>query len=275
MATNVFTYSGISSADGTVIGYQHGGNGPGLIIVPGVLSTSADYTKIATLLSASFTVYIIDRRGRGGSGPQGAAYGISKECEDVKALQEATGAPYIFGHSFGGFVTLETATRYPGFKGMVVYEPGVSVRDTPWEWIHPYEQALKIGKPRHAFASFVQGAGHTPLSKTPKWFARFILRMMIRGAHWQEIDALLVTNLNEHKEAKKLSDTYSRYKAINSKVLLIAGEKSPAFVHSTNQVVAATIANAQYQTLPGLSHLSPENKEAPETIAAEIIRFLA
>lgn len=277
MAPHLFTYSSIQSADGTFIGYQQGGNGPGLIIVPGTLSTSEDYTRIASLLSASFTVYIIDRRGRGGSGPQGSSYSMSKECEDVKALQVATGAPYIFGHSFGGLVTLETATRYPGFKGMVLYEPGVSVADTPatWEWINTYELALKKGKPRQAFTSFVQGNGHTPLSKMPAWLAGFILRMIIRGDHWQEIDALLVANLNKHREIKKLSGTYSRYQVINCPILLIAGEKSPEFVHTTNQVLANTTADAQCQTLPGLSHLSPENKEAPETIAREIIRFLA
>lgn len=277
MTTNLFTYSSIQSTDGTTISYQQGGNGPGLIIVPGTLSTSADYTRIATILAKAFTVYIIDRRGRGASGAQGGSYGMSKECEDVKALQDATGASYIFGHSFGGLVTLETATRYPGFKGIVLYEPGVSVQDNPatWEWINTYEQALKKGKPRQAFTSFVQGAGHTPLSKMPKWFAGFILRMMIRGDHWQEIDEMLVTNLNEHKEIKKLSGTYSHYKEINSNILLMAGEKSPEFVHTTNQLLANTIANTQCQTLPGLSHLSPENKEAPETVANEIIRFLA
>ena len=276
MITNLFTYSSIPSADGTPIGYQQRGAGPGLIIVPGALSTSENYTRLASMLSDSFTVYIIERRGRGISGPQGSAYGMNKECEDVKALQEATGADYIFGHSFGGLVTLETASRYHSFKGIVLYEPGVSILDTPsWEWINVYEQALKDGQPRRAFTSFVQGAGPTPLSKMPKWLAGFILRMMIRGTHWQEIAALLVTNLNEHKETQKLHGTYARYQEINCPVLLLAGEKSPGFVPTTNQLLANTIRDAQCQIIAGLSHLSPENKEAPEAIAKEIIRFLA
>lgn len=95
------------------------------------------------------------------------------------------------------------------------------------------------------------------------------------GPHWQEKDALLVTNLNEHKETKKLSGTYSRYQVISSPILLLAGEKSPEFAHTTNQVLANTLPLAKCGTLPGLSHLSPENKEAPDTIAGEIIRFLA
>ncbi|MCW3464011.1 alpha/beta fold hydrolase [Chitinophaga nivalis] len=277
MNTTIFTYSSTPSADGTTIGFQQGGTGPGLIIVPGTLSTSADYTRLAHLLSPSFTVYIIDRRGRGGSGAQGLSYGIRQECEDVQAVQAATGATYIFGHSFGGLVTLETATRYPSFKGIVLYEPGVATEDNPaaWKWISTYEQALQNKQPRRAFTSFVQGAGHTPLSKMPRWFASFVLRMMVRGTHWQETAALLETNLNEHKETQKLRGTYQHYQGITSKVLLLSGDKSPEFVHRTNQILADTIAGSQSQTLPGLSHLSPENKEAPEAIAKEILRILA
>ncbi|TWF33964.1 pimeloyl-ACP methyl ester carboxylesterase [Chitinophaga polysaccharea] len=277
MTTHKFTYSNVQSTDGTTIGFQQGGTGPGLIIVPGVLSTSADYTRLAGMLSSSFTLYIMDRRGRGGSGAQGASYSMSRECEDVKAVQEATGATYIFGHSFGGLVTLETATRHPSFKGIVLYEPGVDLQNNPatWEWITTYEQALKNGQPRQAFTSFVQGAGHTPLSKMPRWLAGFILRMMIRGTHWQETVALLDTNLCEHKETQKLSGSYHHYQGIKSSVLLMSGGKSPEFVHTTNQVLANTIPGAQLRSLAGLSHLSPENNEAPEAIAKEIIRFLS
>lgn len=277
MTTTIFTYTSIRSADGTTIGFQQGGNGPGLIIVPGVLSTSADYTRIAGMLSGSFTLYILDRRGRGNSGPQGISYGMNKECEDVKAVQEATGATYIFGHSFGGLVSLETAARYQSFKGIVLYEPGVVVQDNPatWEWINTYELAMKKGQPRRAFTSFVQGAGHTPLSKMPRWLAGFILRMMVRGTHWQETAALLETNLNEHKETQKLSGTYQHYGSITSRLLLISGDKSPEFVHTANKVLANVIPGAQRRTIPGLSHLSPENEEAPEAIASQIIRFLS
>ncbi|NSL86915.1 alpha/beta hydrolase [Chitinophaga sp. Mgbs1] len=277
MMTTAFTYSSIQSADGTTIGFQQTGAGPGLMIVPGVLCTSADYTAIAGILAAAFTVYIIDRRGRRGSGAQGSAYSMQKECEDVKAIQEATGATYIFGHSFGGLVTLETAARYASFKGIVLYEPGVAVDDNPavWEWISTYEQALKNNQPRQAFTAFVQGAGHTPLSKMPRWLAGFILRIMIRGAHWQEKVAMLEANLNEHKETLKLRGSYQHYEAITGRVLLLAGDKSPAFVHRTNKLLADTISGAQQTTLSGLSHLSPENKEAPQDIAGEIIRFLS
>ena len=72
-------------------------------------------------------MHTIERRGRGGSGPQGDGYSIERECEDVAALQAATGATLLFGHSFGGLIALEAARRNKAFGKIAVYEPGVSI----------------------------------------------------------------------------------------------------------------------------------------------------
>ncbi len=96
----------VNSRDGTAIGYSRIGNGPGLVILHGGLRSADDYKEIAAHLSNSFTVYCIDRRGRGRSGVQGARHDLQAEREDVAAVLQKTGATFIFGHSFGGFVGL-------------------------------------------------------------------------------------------------------------------------------------------------------------------------
>lgn len=152
---NSFTREKAISKDGTIIGYQSIGKGPGVIVLHGVLSTSDDLTKFAKELSDSYTVHIIDRRGRGGSGPQGEGYSIEKECEDVKAVQYATGATYVFGHSFGGFLALEAARRNITFDKMALYEPGVSINNSiTMEWVPEFEKAIAKKDYLGAFASF-------------------------------------------------------------------------------------------------------------------------
>ena len=145
------------------------------------------------------------------SGPQGINYSINKECEDVKSVQEATGATYVFGHSYGGLVALETA-RTNIFKKMAVYEPGVFIKSTPtdWDWLPEYENDMNKKDFRGAFASFVRGAGHTPLKRLPKWYAKFILRLVIRGNHWNQIEKLLPENLIEHREVKRLESYFQQ-----------------------------------------------------------------
>ena len=93
------TSSATRSADGTTIAYQTVGSGDGIIVVGGVLRSASDYMAIARVLADSFTVHVVDRRGRGASGPQGRDYSVEKECEDLLAVQARTGAQRVFGHS--------------------------------------------------------------------------------------------------------------------------------------------------------------------------------
>lgn len=84
--------AGTISEDGTLIGYWRTGEGPPLVLVHG---TSADHTRwdpALPTLEEHFTVYAMDRRGRGGSG-DAAAYSLEREVEDVVTLIDSIGAP--------------------------------------------------------------------------------------------------------------------------------------------------------------------------------------
>ena len=109
------------------ISYRTTGTGPGLIIVPGALALATDFDRLAAALASRFTVHTIERRGRGASGPQGDNYSSDAECADIEAVRAATGARFVFGHSFGGFLALEAALKDAAFERMAVYEPGVSI----------------------------------------------------------------------------------------------------------------------------------------------------
>jgi pimeloyl-ACP methyl ester carboxylesterase len=85
----------VVSSDGTEIAYQTVGEGPGVLLVPGALAIASDFDEFARELADRFTVHTIERRGRGQSGPQGHGYSIDSECDDVKAVQAATGAKLL------------------------------------------------------------------------------------------------------------------------------------------------------------------------------------
>ncbi len=59
------------------------------------------YLPFARALTSSFTVHLVDRRGRDGSGPQGENYSIERELEDLSAVQAQTDTTIVFGHSYG------------------------------------------------------------------------------------------------------------------------------------------------------------------------------
>ena len=101
----------VISKDGTKIGYRQLGEGSGLILIHGPLSSSQNIMKLASELSRKFTVYVPDRRGRGLSGPFGNNYGIEREVEDLDALITKTGAKFFFGDSTGATILLHSTLK--------------------------------------------------------------------------------------------------------------------------------------------------------------------
>src|SRR5688572_24264216 len=98
----------VSSRDGTRIAVWRSGHGPPLLLVHGA---TADHTttwrSVRSTLEQRFTVFAMDRRGRGGSGDS-SAYDLQREAEDVAAVIDFIGEPTaVLGHSYGGLCAIE------------------------------------------------------------------------------------------------------------------------------------------------------------------------
>ena len=270
------TTATVASADGTVVGYHTVGQGPALIVVGGAMRAAEDYLALACGLAERYRVHVVDRRGRGLSGPQGPAYGIARECEDLLAVQAATGARVVFGHSYGGLVALETAMRSEAFEALVLYEPAVSVRGSiPTVWMTSYRVLLERGDTRGAFACFVQAFGPGPMAKVPRWYLRAVLRCVFRKRRWeQRYQPLLATNLAEHEQVAACDDHVAGYGAITARLLLLGGSRSPAFMTTVPlQRLQQTVPDTTMDIIDGLDHLAPDEK-APEVVARRVLGFL-
>ncbi|MEA2298868.1 MAG: hypothetical protein QOF77_1804 [Solirubrobacteraceae bacterium] len=262
------------SADATPISYSSVGEGPGLIIVGGVLSASANYIALADALAGSFEVHVMDRRGRQGSGPMRGGHSIDDECADLLAVAAATGATAVFGHSFGGLVALETARRHPVFDRLFVYEPGVPIRGQfDLSWLDAYQQRLEHGDRRGAFAWMVKHAGFAPrpLGIMPLWYVRAVLRLAIGPRRWTTMDRLLEANLVEHRiQAALDAPTAERFSSITARTVLLAGTESPGMIgRALVTELAKAIPGGSAAVLSGLGHLAPE--ERPSEIAEAIL----
>jgi len=268
----------VASQDGTSIGYETLGSGNGVLVLGGGWRTSRDYLSFARALAGSFSVHVIDRRGRGRSGPQGQAYSMERELEDLAAVQANTQATIIFGHSYGGLIALEAARHSTVFTDVVVYEPGVSVAGSiPLGWMPGYRELLAAGDRRGAFAAMVRGAGGAPpaLEHAPLWYVKLLLRLFIRENHWREIEPLLETALNEHAQVRALDEiTADRYRRIAARVVLLGGGKSrPQFTTSLFDHLSASIPTTTTELIKGLDHTAPDDK-APDVVAARVRHHL-
>lgn len=113
-----------TSSDGTPIAYERGGAGPPLVVVHGTTSDHSTWELVLPELQEHFTVYSMDRRGRGESGDGGGAgYDIEREFEDVVAVIDSIGeAACLIGHSYGAICALEAALRSGLVHRLVLYE---------------------------------------------------------------------------------------------------------------------------------------------------------
>src|SRR5258708_20648869 len=197
------------------------------MVFPGTISLAAGIAAFALAMAGNFTVHTIERRGRGESSPQGDYYSIAKEREDVLALQQKTGASFLVGHSFGGFVALEVARNNPSLTKIAVYEPGVSIDGSiPMDWMPGYEKKLAEKKYLDAFVEFSLSVGPLRARKTPPWLMKLLVSLFLSSHERKQRLGLLHECLREHQEEARLDSRYENYREIAARPLLMYGRRN-------------------------------------------------
>lgn len=266
----------IPSFDGAPIAYRSLGSGEAVLVVGGALRRSDDYLAFARTLARSFSVHVVDRRGRGESGEQGSSYGLEVERQDLLAVRQATGARFAFGHSYGGLVCLETALRTSAFDGVAVFEPGVSVEGCmPTSWLPRFRALLDRGDDWGAFVCMVQGAGFAPtaIAKAPPWLARLLMRAGVSRREWLEMRPLLRAQLAEIGEVAKLDGRSDRYRDLDRPVLLLGGKLSPPTItRNALEALKKALPAGELALFDRLGHTGPD-REAPALVAERVEAF--
>lgn len=255
----------VISSDGTRISYAVSGKGPTLVLVHG---TTADHTRWAGILpnlNVRFTVFAMDRRGRGASG-DAPDYDLGREFEDVAAVVRAAGPnAMLVGHSYGALCAMEAALLVDNLSRLVLYEPAFPPDDTP---IYApgtrerYERVLADGNREGLLELFFREVVEMPddmlnaLRKDPSWPAR------IAAAH---------TLVRELGDADYRFEP-DRFRGLNVPTLLLLGEKSPEFLKAATRLVDAALPDSRVVELPGQGHVAMNT--APEMFVREVVSFL-
>lgn len=94
--------------------YQQIGQGPPIIILPGLLGSTDNWQGIARQLSPHYTVYLVDHRNHGQSF-HSEVMTYEAMADDIKVLTTRLGLvdPVLIGHSMGGKVAMQLAQTYP------------------------------------------------------------------------------------------------------------------------------------------------------------------
>ncbi len=117
------------TVDGVRLHYVERGSGPVLVLLHGNVVMSQDFTmgKLIELASQRYRVIVFDRPGFGYSErPRDHVWTPAQQAGLLHHafLQMGIARPYVLGHSWGAFVALELALRYPESIAGVVLASG-------------------------------------------------------------------------------------------------------------------------------------------------------
>ena len=257
----------VTSKDGTRIVFDRTGEGPPLILVGGALNNRGSGAPYAAPLSASFTVYAYDRRGRGDSADT-PPYAVDREVEDLLALiEEAGGSAFLFGHSSGAALVLETAARADGIEKIALYEPPYNVDDSrapvPPDYVAHLDELIAEGRRGDAVEYFmVVGVGMPPEAVAPMRDAPF----------WPYLEAVAHTIAYDGRvmgfDEADHSLPVERWKAIEAPALVMDGDASPDWGRNAVQAVTDALPNAERRSLPGQTH-----EVEPAVLAPALVDF--
>ncbi len=261
----------VTSRDGTPIAYERGGQGPPLVLVHGTTSHHLTWELVQPELQKHFTVYAIDRRGRGESGGGGGAgYDIEREFEDVVAVIDSIDGPAdLFGHSYGAICALEAALCSGQVRRLILYEGTFPVPEGtelyPPEALDSIRSSLKAGDREGALTTFYRDiAMISPeeiemLRSLPIWPTRVALAPTI--PHEMRAFESYVSNFDPARLANLRTPT-----------LLLLGGDSPALERAAAEALDSTLPDLRIVVMPHQAHIA--HRTAPDLFAREVVQFL-
>ncbi len=262
----------VTSRDGTPIAYERSGEGPSLVLVHGMASTHLTWAFVLPELQEHFTVYAMDRRGRGESGGGGADYSIEREFEDVVTLIDTIDRPVdLLGHSYGAILALEAALRRGGrVRKLVLYEGGFPVPEGtqlfPPEAMESIRTRLEAGDKEGALITFYRDV----VMMSPDEIE------LIRSLpHYPALVAMAPTIPHESRAMESYVSNFdpARLTDFGTPTLLLVGGDSPESEKAAAEALEAALPDGRIVLLPDQAHIA--HRMAPELFAREVVGFLA
>ncbi|MFZ0130101.1 MAG: alpha/beta hydrolase [Candidatus Dormiibacterota bacterium] len=249
------------------VAYDVDGDGPLVVLVPGMGDLRATFRFIAPVLrTAGHRVAVADLRGQGDSDATFATYGDVETSGDIVALIEELGGPaVIVGNSMGAAVGVIAAAERPDLvRGLVLIDPFV-----------------RNGKVS-TMMRLVQRVAMAPLWAPLVWKA--YLPKLYAGRRPDDFDAYrnqVVASLRRPGYARSFSRTThtshdpaeARLAEVNTPTLVVMGEKDPDFPDPKAEAAwIAGVLRGDVVMVPDAGHY-PQSQQ-PEVTGAAVLQFL-
>lgn len=256
------------SRDGTEVGCVVQGKGPPLLMVHGTGDTHQGWRRLCPFLAPRFTVYMMDRRGRGVS-RDNPDYALEREWEDVAAVIDSISAPVnVFAHSFGAMCTLEAALAATNIRRMCVYEPSVN-RNTG----NPRRESTIDEMGRLIALGDREGVVTAHLRNIIGASEDTIAKQRAQKEAWAARLAMAHTMPRELLALRRYRFDAAHFSSIDVPLRVLLGGKSVGHGPDTAQKLVEAVHGSELVKLKGQAHFAMLT--APELLAQALAEFFA
>jgi pimeloyl-ACP methyl ester carboxylesterase len=249
------------------VGYEVSGDGPLVVLVPGMGDLRSAYRFLAPALrDGGYRVARTDLRGHGDSDASFASYGDIETAGDIVALIEKLGGPaVVVGNSMGAGAAVYAAAERPELIGGLVL-------------VGPFVRNGKTGAIQRALLR---------VAMAPPWAAsawKSYLPKLYKGqlpVDFDEYRATVVASLRRPGYAKAFSQTTrtdhtvaeQRLSEVAAPTLVVMGELDPDFAdpHAEADWISDAL-HSRMVMVPEAGHY-PQSQQ-PEITTAEVLHFL-
>ena len=248
--------------DGASIYVEEHGDGPGIILIHGGLSTSADWAPLIPGLRDGLRVVTPDSRGHGRSTNPAGRLSYAAIADDIAAVIAALGLhrPVVAGWSDGGQVTLELGVRHPDAASALIV--GAAYPDFDAHGL----------RERHRELLGADGTGTPNLAYLDAELGAFAQEMRDRHAGGEQRWSALV-----HQSAGMWLGYEGlrpeQLRAIRTPVLVLAGDRDELIPLDLSVALYRALPVAELAVCPSLGHEGPSPERA--AVLTALIRDFA
>jgi pimeloyl-ACP methyl ester carboxylesterase len=222
------------------------GKGPRVLLIHGSATDHATWSiqLAAGALRERFTLVAYDRREDAPTVEAHADDAASLDCE------------IIVGSSFGAVIALDLARRH-GARAVVLIEPPMAASDNgpaaPLEFLAEYDRlTAEQGGPAAAEMFLRTVIGDVAFERMPRAYRE---RATSKWAQIRADSAALIA----------YRPRYAELAALDVPVLLLGGERSPAYFRATLEALATALPQTRLEVVPAAGHML--HAEAPRRFA--------
>jgi pimeloyl-ACP methyl ester carboxylesterase len=247
------------------VAYCEWGDGPPLVLVPGLAGGYELLGPLARLLARDFRVISYQLRGEDDPFALRRRFGLPDLAQDLAEFLDWHGLerPAVLGVSFGAVLALEFATRYPHrLASLVVQGAGARYERSLLEQVAGFVLA-RYPLPKDSpfinqFFNLLFGGRQKPGS-----LVEFVTRQC-----WQTDQSVMAHRFG-------LVETYdlgSRVEQVRAPTLVLVGDRDLLVSERSLEALVTGIPRARLVRLPKCGHLAFATR--PDRVAEEVRRFL-